>query len=354
MISLSKTHNKRKKPNHTTIVLLALVLGLSTTTAAVAGFVNDRSSVQQVFDLLGGATGKKDADPVDQALDGIDTVDETVDTVSDALRQAEEFYRRITNNNISGAISQIEAILGELGILDPSKYPGEIGEIVTEPGGTTKGTVPTGTPITPERIYEQQQMVTDTANSDGLWIHTDSVLGNGLGEGQERLAATKQLSTASAAAAKSSYGRSSSESQQTYQNAELAQNASTAAEKLSQQAQGRTASQDILKDLASQQSEVGKANAAISRQLATLSNQSAIAAGQTAALATQSQVANEHLQELRVGQAMGNLQLHDIFNAQRHANQMQVLEQQKTAQLAVGSTDAIYIPGLFATQSSPN
>lgn len=70
------------------------------------------------------------------------------------------------------------------------------------------------------------------------------------------------------------------------------------------------------------------------------------------ALATQSQVANQHLTQLQVGQSIGNVQLHDIFNAQRHANQMEVMERQKNAQIVVGSTDAIYIPGLFSEQPS--
>lgn len=341
MISTSQKQKKRKFINRSSICLLAVALGLSTTTATLAAFVNDSSPVQQVFDLLGGAT-----DPVDQALDSIDPFDQTLDTINDVVRQAEEFYRDITNKNVSSTISQIEEILGDLGILDPSEYPGEIGDVVNQPG-TAEGSVPTGTPITPEGIYEQQQMVTDTANSDQLWIHTDSVLGNGPGEGQERLEAMKQTSAVSSEAAKQSYTQSSSQSEQAFKNAELAQGAADSVDQLGQQAQQRTASQDVLKDLASQQSGVAKTSSAIASQLATLSGQSAIAAGQMSALSAQSQVANEHLTELQVGQTIGNVQLHDIFNAQRHANHLEVMERQKNAQLALGSTDAIYIPGFL-------
>lgn len=346
---------KRKGFNRPAIALLAVGLGLSTTTATFAAFVNDRSPVQEVFDLLGNARGNRDANPVDvnQALDTINGGDQTRNEMEDYLRQAQQLKRNIANKNISGILGQLESVLGQLGILSPRDYPGKIGGVVNQPD-TASGEVPAGWPTTPEGIYQQQQMITDTANSDQFWVHTDSVLGKNKEEGQELLQAMKQSSFASSQATLKGYESSASSSEQAFKNAELAQGAAQTAQQLSQQAQRRTATQDVLKDLAAQQSEVVKSNAAMSNQLATLSNQSAIAAAQTAALSAQSQVSNEHLSELRVGQSMGNLQLHDIYNAQRQANHMQVVEGQKDAQLSVGSTNAIYIPGLFSAQTAPN
>lgn len=332
---------KKKLLNRSAICLLTLALGISTTTTAVA-FIDDRSLGQQIQDLLGGTTGSQSAE----------TVNQVTGSITDYLRQAEEFYRNISNKNISGILGQLESILGQMGILSPSDYPEEIGEVIQEPGAATPGSVPGGDPTTPARIYEKQQIVTDTANSDQLWIYTDSVLGKGEREGQTRLQQMNQINAASSQAATNSYEISASRSQQAAQNGELAQVAAGSIDQLSEQAQSRTASQDVLKDLAAQNSGLGKSNAAISSQLATLSEQQAIAANQVSALSTQSRVANEHLTELRVGQAIGNVQLHDIFNAQRHDNHMQVIERQKTAQLAVGSTDGIYIPG-FLAQPSP-
>lgn len=334
----TQTHNKRKLINRSAIGLVAIVLGLSTTTATLAAFVNDQNPVQQIFDLVHGTGGNTDVDSVDPSLE---------DSVDDYLRQAEALRRAIANKNISGIFSQVESILGQLGILSPRDYPGEIGEVIDQPGGSAPGPIPGGTPETPERIYEQQQMVTDTANSDQVWIHSDSVLGKGQGEGQTRLDKMKQISLASSEAANRSYESSASQSEQAFKNAELAQGAADSVDQLGQQAQQRTASQDVLKDLASQQSGAAKTSSAIASQMATLSGQQAIAAGQMSALSAQSQVANDHLTELQVGQTIGNVQLHDIFNAQRHANHLEVMEQQKNAQLALGSTDAIYIPGFL-------
>ncbi len=351
-----KWSKKRKGFNRPAIALLAVALGLSTTTVTFAAFVNDRSPVQEISDLLGSARGKQDANPVDvdQALDSISSGAQTrTEEMEDYLRQAQQLKRNIANKNISGILGQLESVLGQLGILSPRDYPGKIGGAVNGPD-TTSGVVPAGWPTTPEGIYQQQQMITDTANSDQFWVHTDSVLGKHQEEGQDILAAMKQSSFASSQATAKGYESSASSSEESLKNAELAQGASQTAEQLSQQAQRRTATQDVLKDMAAQHSEVVKSNAAMSNQLATLSNQSAIAAAQTAALSAQSQVSNEHLSELRVGQSMGNLQLHDIYNAQRQANHMQVVEGQKDAQLSVGSTNAIYIPGLFSTQPSPN
>jgi len=344
---------KRKGVNRPTIALLAVVLGLSTTTVTFAAFVNDSNPAQEISELLGNARGNRDANPVDQALNTIERDDQSRNEMEDYLRQAQQLKRNIANKNISGILGQLESVLGQLGILSPRDYPAKIGGVVNQPD-TASGEVSPGWPTTPEGIYQQQQMITDTANSDQFWVHTDSVLGKNKEEGQELLQAMKQSSFASSQATAKGYESSASSSEQAFKNAELAQGAAQTAQQLSQQAQRRTATQDVLKDLAAQQSEALKSNAALSSQLATLSNQSAIAAAQTAALSAQSQVSNEHLSELRVGQSMGNLQLHDIYNAQRQANHMQVVEGQKDAQLSVGSTNAIYIPGLFSAQSGPN
>lgn len=329
---------KRKRLYRSAICLLAVVLGLSTTTVTLAAFVNDQSPIQQIFDLVHGTGGNTDVDGIDPSLE---------ESVDDYLRQAEALRRAIASKNISGIFSQIESILGQLGILSPRDYPGEIGEVLEQPGASTPGTIPGGTPDTPERIYEQRQIVIDTSNSDQVWAHTDSVLGKGEGEGQTRLDTQRQISVTSLEAANKSYESSANQSEQAFKNAELAQGAADSVNQLGQQAQQRTASQDVLKDLASQQAGVATTSSAIARQLATLSGQSAIAAGQMSALSAQSQVANEHLTELQVGQTIGNVQLHDIFNAQRHANHLEVMERQKNAQLALGSTDAIYIPGFL-------
>jgi len=350
----SKQRSKQRQGfSRSTIALLVVGLGLSTTTVTWAAFVNDSSPVEAVFDLLGSSRGKKDANPVDQVLDSIDSAERTRNTVKDALRQAQELKRNIVHKNVSGIIGQVESVLGQLGMISPRDYPGEIGDVVNQSGADSAGAVSAGWPTTPAGIYHQQQLVTDTANSGQFWSHTDSVLGQNQGEGQDIMAAMNQTSLTRAEAANQSYVQSASQSEQAFKNAELAQGAAQTAQQLSQQAQRRTATQDVLKDLAAQHSEALKSNAALSSQLATLSNQSAIAAAQTAALSAQSQVSNQHLSELRVGQSMGNLQLHDIYNAQRQANHMQVVEGQKDAQLSVGSTNAIYIPGLFSAQSSP-
>lgn len=335
------TNRKRKLLKHSALCLSVLILSFSTTSASLA-FVG-LGPIQQILDIYGQATGDKDAD----------TASETVGAVGDYLRQAEEFYRNISRKNVSGILGQLESILGQLGIISPKDYPGAIGTGSGSSEGSTGGAVG-GNPITPEAIYELQQLKTDSTNTEGFWSFIEGVIGRDQGEGQERLASMKEASMVSNQVAMKAHERSADASQQAFQNAELAKFASEEAEKISQQAQGRKASQDILKDLAAQQSEMTKSSAAISNQLATLSDQQSTAAAQTAALATQSQVANDHLTELRVGQAMGNVQLHDIFNAQRHANHLEVIELQKSAQVAVGASNTIYFPGLVPSQSRAN
>jgi len=334
-------NRKRKLLKHSALGLAVLVLSFSTISASLA-FIGV-GPIQQILDIYGRATGDPDAE----------TANETVGEVGGYLRQAEEFYRNISRKNVSGILGQLESILGDLGILSPKDYPGTIGGGAGAGGGSPTGPVAVGDPVLPDRIYEQQQLETDSGNTDGFWAFIEGVLGKDEGEGQERITGMKEVSLTSNQLAMKAQEKSSSVSQQAFQNAELAKFAADETEKLSKQAQGRKASQDILKDIAAQQSEVAKSNTAMANQLATLSDQQAAAAAQTAALATQSQVANEHLTELRVGQAMGNLQLHDIFNAQRHANHIQVTELHKNSQLAVGASSAIYLPGLLPAQAQP-
>lgn len=316
------------------LCLSVLVLSFSATSAALA-FV-DLGTTGQIVDIYGRVTGDKDAKSVSGSLD----------TVDDYLREAQDFYRNISQNNVTGTIEQIESILGELGIISPSSYPRTLDDIL-------KGKIVLdGTAATPEQIYTQQQIIIDTANSDQFWIYTDSMLGSGENEGQSRLQAMNKASVESVQATFEGEKRSTAQSGKAAQNAEVAQSASTSSEQLSKKAQGRKVSQDILKDVAAQQALLARSNSAVSSQLAAISDQQSISSGQLAQLATQSQVSNQHLSQLQVGQSMGNIQLHDIFNAQRHANQMTVMEGQKNAQLSLGSTDAIYIPGLFAGQAA--
>jgi len=317
------------------LCLWGLVLSFSATGTALA-FV-DLGSTQRVIDIYGRVTGDKDAKTVSQSLD----------TVDDYLREAQDFYRNISHKNLPGSISQIESILGELGVISPRSYPQTLDDIL-------KGKIVLdGTPTTPEQIYAQQQIIIDTANSDQFWIYTDSMLGSGENEGQSRLQAMNKASLESVQATFEGEQRSTSQSETAQQNAQVAQASSEQSEQLSAQAQRRKVSQDILKDVAAQQAELARSNSAVSSQLAAISDQQSISSGQLAQLATQSQVSNQHLSQLQVGQSIGNIQLHDIFNAQRHANQMTVMEGQKNAQLSLGSTDAIYIPGLFSKQAAP-
>lgn len=329
----SKSPKKYRVFQGSALCLSLLVLSFTTTGVALA-FV-DFGSTQQAVNIYGRVTGDKDAKSINQSLN----------TVEDYLRQSQEFYRNITRKNLPGILNQLESILGQLGIANPKKYPQTIEDILNG------SAIPDSTPTTPEEIYVKQQTITDTANSGSFWIYTDSVLGNGAQEGQSRLEAMDQTSITSTQASVQGQQKSISQSQQAIKNAFIAEQAATLVGRLSIQARQRKVSQDVFKDVAAQQAELAKSNSAIANSLSTISQQSAIAASQTAALAAQSQISNQHLTQLQVGQAMGNVQLHDIFNAQRHANQMSVMESQKNAQLSVGSTDAIYIPGLFSKQA---
>ena len=330
-----KYQKRRKIYQRSALCLSVFVLSFSATGAALA-FI-DLGSTQQVVDIYGRVTGDKEAKSVSQSLD----------TVDDYLQEAQDLYRNISRKNLPGTISQIESVLGELGIISPSSYPRTLDDIL-------KGKIVVdGTAATPEQIYAQQQIIIDTANSDQFWIYTDSMLGSGENEGQSRLQAMSKADLESVQATFEGEKRSTTQSGKAAQNAEVAQSASTSSDQLSSQAQGRTVSQDILKDVAAQQAELARSSSAVAGQLAAISDQQAISSGQIAQLATQAQVSNQHLSQLQVGQSIGNIQLHDIFNAQRHANQMTVMEGQKNAQLSLGSTDAIYIPGLFSQQAAP-
>lgn len=337
--SRSAPKKSAKRQRHLQRSALCLtVLGLSFSLTSVTLAFVDLGPSQRVIDMIGRTTG----DPE------LQNINQSISTVDDYLQQSQEFYRNITRKNLSGILRQLESILGELGIPNPRQYPQTIEDILNGAGMTD------GDATTPGEIYIEQQTITDTANSDQFWIYTDAVLGNGELEGQSRLQSMNRTSVANTETSVVGQQQSAEQSGQAIQSAELASTAATNSQQLSLQAQQRNITQDIMKDVAAQQSELAKSNAAVANQLATLSRQSAIAAAQTSLLASQSQINNEHLTELRIGQTIGNVQLHDIFNAQRHANQMTVMESQKNAQLSIGSTDAIYIPGLFAVPATAN
>ena len=324
--------NKIRIIQHSGLCLSFLALSFTTTSVALA-FV-DLGQGRRVTDIYGRATDNGDTQNIDTSLN----------TIDDYLRQSQEFYRNITRKNLPGVLNQLESILGQLGIPNPRKYPQTIESILNNAG------VGSSTSTTPSEIYVNQQTITDSANSGSFWIYTDSVLGNGEEEGQSRLEGMEQTSSNSALSSLQGQQKSISQSEQAVKSAQIASVAATKVERLSQLAQQRKVSQDVFKDVAAQQAELALSNSAIANTLAAVSGQSAIASAQTAAMAAQSQITNQHLTQLQVGQTMGNVQLHDIFNAQRHAIQLSAIESQKNAQLSVGSTDAIYIPGLFSQQ----
>lgn len=242
--------SRKRKILQPALCLSVLVLSFSTTSAALA-FI-DLGSTRRVLDTVGWVTGDED----------VANINESLSTVDDYLHQAQEFYRNISHKNVSGTIYQLESILGQLGILNPKGYPRTINDVLSKTGASP-GTIPGGTPTTPGQIYTQQQILTDTANSEQLWIYTDSVLGNGAQEGQSRLQAMNKTSLASVEASVKEQQRSASQSQKAFQNAELARSASESVERLANQAQRRNVSQDVFKDVAAQQAELAKSNSAI-------------------------------------------------------------------------------------------
>ncbi len=324
----SRKHSKRRIFKRSALCLSALILSFSTAGAALALIGLD--PVQQILGAYGNATN----DPA------VGNIDQYLSTVDDYLRQGQEFYRNISQKNISGVLAQLDPVLGQLGIPSPRDLPGTLDDAPT--------------PTTPEGMYEEQKRVTDTANSDQLWLNTDAVLGKEKNEGQARVNEMDKTSVASTQASIKAQQQSVSQSQQTVQDANLAQSASDSSEQLSQEAKGRQVSQEVLKLMAEQLLQLAKSNSAVAKQVASLSQQQALAAGQVSALAAQSQVANDHMAQMRVGQVIANTQLHDIFNAQRQANNMSAMDSQQNTQLSLESTNAIYIPGLFNADSTAN
>lgn len=268
-------------------VVISVGSGITISIAASSAIALDLSGVQSTVNQVGSALGSVGL-PVEGTVNGINN---TLGEINYYFQQLQQLYSLISSGNLRGLLGSLDGVLGELGIPDPDATQNAVwSEEIGNSNGNTTGEQPNSTTA----ISSSSGIRSDVAQSVNRSIAqsiTASVLSKA---GQQKLMAGQQEITG--------YVRQS--------------------EQLATDAQSKTVTQDVLKNLTQQQ----KLEAQLQGHLST------------------------QLTQLEVGQAATNLQLTNIDSGVGQLNQTQQSELERQTAAIAQSGSNIYIPGLYATK----
>lgn len=287
-ISSSKPKQKtRRRPLVITGISLFLIIGSAKSANAILGLnkagkiLNSASKTTNTLKPILG----KDADKVQNSIDDATNY---VSQTQQYLNQLSSFYYNIIGGNLEGILGDIQGITGALGIPDPFAIRTEAEWNEQVPGTMTTAQAKANT---------TDRVIANAISSTVLGKDGQTVIR----EQQQQVAAVVQ------------------------QSAQAAQSSSAAA----QAAQSRNVTQDILKDVATQQ---------------------AVMAQQQVALAQINQQMSGQLTGLQLQGAVGNLMLSNISGT-LDQQEMQRIQAQQASNLSEAQTTAqIFIPGIKFAQ----
>lgn len=249
------------------------------------------------------------------------------------VSNTKDIFRSINTGNIEGAIDRIVGILGQLGLLDPAYESARVG---TDPSG------PYSNPQTPEEVYSLQRykdIVRSSSPQKASQVVFGQVGQSALFKQSQAVAAAQQASLKGQQGVANAYQESA---KLTTQNVAYAGNVEAQASK----AKSENVSQDVLKAIAAQNSDLAKIAAGNSAQLAQLGKAASYQSAQLSAANTQLTALNDKTQTLAALSASQNYQTAQINAALDHQNHYQQLKDSLQQNAAYQSSNLIYIPGL--------
>ncbi|MGG6265454.1 hypothetical protein ACQ4M3_05550 [Leptolyngbya sp. AN03gr2] len=266
-------------------VAISVGSGIAISVVAGSAIALDLGDVQSTVNRVGGALGSAGL-PVQGTVTDINN---TLGEINQYFQQLQELYSLISSGNLRGLLGSLDGVIGELGIPDPDATQNAVW---SEQIGNTNGNPTTGgQPNSTASSSSVRPDVAQSVNRNIAQSITASVLSKA---GQQKLIQGQQEITG--------YIRQS--------------------EQLATDAQSKTVTQDVIKNLTQQQ----KLEAQLQGHLST------------------------QLTQLEVGQAATNLQLTSIDSGVGQLNQTQQSELERQTAAIAQSGSNIYIPGLYTTK----
>lgn len=265
-------------------VAISVGSGIAISVVAGSAIALDLSGVQSTVNRVGGALGSAGL-PVQGTVTDINN---TLGEINQYFQQLQWLYSLISSGNLRGLLGSLDGVIGELGIPDPDATQDAVW---SEQIGNSNGNPATGGQPNSTASAGIRSDVAQSVNRNIAQSITASVLSKA---GQQKLIQGQQEITG--------YIRQS--------------------EQLATDAQSKTVTQDVIKNLTQQQ----KLEAQLQGHLST------------------------QLTQLEVGQAATNLQLTSIDSGVGQLNQIQQSEFERQTAAIAQSGSNIYIPGLYATK----
>ena len=324
-------HLKLRKP--TSKLILGSVLALLVSVPAASAF--DLSFLNQIFSVVESTLGVSQGQWSQDALGVIQAIK---DILAGKLPSG-------------GGWETLPPILGgdfptgPLGLPDSSQVGKQTDpNAPTNPNSSQQGTAAgvLNKPQTPEQSYVSHTR-RESLTSTQVQGYTNTVLG---AAGQKRTENQLTQSESYRSASADALRAITQQSQDSAQQAQLAETESAQADKTASEAQSDTESLAVLKKAALIQSNIAALGYNQSGQLSAASNQASIQSGQLHAIAGGQSISNQLLGDLKIGQAYQMMEATNTTQAIMQLNQADKNERRAQTQNTVDSIDLYYIPGL--------
>ena len=327
-------HLKLRKP--TSKLILGTALALVVSVPAASAF--DLSFLNQIFSVVERTLGVSQGQWSQDALGVLQTIK---DILAGKLPSGGDWE---TLPPILGS----DFPTGPLGLPDPSQVGKQTDpNAPTNPNGPNSSHQSTAAgvlakPQTPEESYVSHTR-RESLTSTQVQGYTNTVLG---AAGQKRTANQLIQSESYRSASADALRAITQQSQDSAQQAQLAETESGQADQTASAAQSDTESLAVLKKTALIQSNIAALGYNQSTQASAASNQASIQSGQLHAIAGGQSISNQILSDLKVGQAYQMMEATDTTQAIMQLNQADKNARRAQTQNTVDSIDLYYIPGL--------
>lgn len=260
------------------------------------------------------------------------------------VNTGETILKNISSGNFNGTLDTIFGALGQIGLINPDIESEQIWSEAINPSSQN----PYGNPQNPQGVYDLQRYI-DAVGAQIPQQLSQAVFGQ---QGQQALSqlnqAIQQAQQTSLAGQQGANKTYQLTVQQAQQNAMQAENVDAEA----QQAQTSSVSQQILKAVATQNSDLARIGAGNSAQLANLARAATYQSAQLSAVNSHLTALNERGQLLEVLGASQNYQQAQANAALQDQTHYQHLKDSLNQDSAYRTASVTYIPGLMPKGSA--
>lgn len=343
-----------KRRNPVKLLVVPVVLGSIFFPLAANGQFSGQN-LGRIFDAAQGIWGQirrqqsGGAQPTQAQVDAQAREQARLDAARRAVGETRTFYRNASTRNYGGIFDQVTSLLGEFGFLDPAavRQAGGMPGNPANPGGA----MPAGLTISgnPTTVSETVALFNYAALRPSLVTQT-SLQGIFGPEGQNLLARQREEMAALTGGSQELAALTAEDAKV---NAQIAnENAGLIAriESLGNSSRARTASQDVLKDLAQQQGFAGNLLGGLSLQQERLGNMQASLSGQLSILQAQGDMQSFQATQQLMVQAGMSSQLVQVEGEIRDARNY-AINQNMAMYRGASMNQTVFIYGL---NSDPN